>query len=63
MDQENIMFFKNHDKSYTMTDPYLNHNIFFEYEDSYNYYDVDVNKILLFVKRAYEYIIRYDIMM
>ena len=23
MDQENIMFFKNHDKSYTMTDLYL----------------------------------------
>ena len=24
MDQENIMFFKNEDKSYTMTDLYLN---------------------------------------
>ena len=29
MDQENIMFFKNQDKPYTMTDLYLNHNIFF----------------------------------
>ena len=29
MDQENIMFFRNQDKSYTMTDLYLNHNIFF----------------------------------
>ena len=47
MDQENIMFFKNQDKSYTMTDLYLNHHIFFGYEDSYNYYDIDINKISL----------------
>ena len=60
MDQENIMFYKNKDKSYTMTDLYLNHNISFGYEDSYNYYDIDVNKILLFVKSADEYIIRYN---
>ena len=46
MDQENIMSFKNQDKLYTMTDLYLNHNIFFGYEDSYNHYDTDVNKIL-----------------
>ena len=43
-----------------MTDLYLNHNIFFGYKDSYNYYDIDVNKILLFVKSADEYIIRYN---
>ena len=58
MDQDNIMLFKNQDKSYTMTDLYLNHNIFFGYEDSYNYYDIDVNEILLFVKSADEHIIR-----
>ena len=60
MDQENIMFFKKQDKSCTMTDLYLNHNIFFGYKDSYNYYDIDVNKILLFVKSDNEYIIRYN---
>ena len=60
MDQENIMFFKNQDKSYTMTDLYLNHNIFFGYKDSYNYYDIDVDKILLFKKSDNEYIIRYN---
>ena len=60
MDQENIMFYKNKDKSYTMTDLYLNHNISFGYEDSYNYYDIDVDKILLFVKSDNEYIIRYN---
>ena len=60
MDRENIMFFKNQDKSYTMTDLYLNHNIFFGYKDSYNYYDIDVDKILLFVKSDNEYIIRYN---
>ena len=31
MDRENIMFSKNQGKSYTMTDLYLNHNIFFGY--------------------------------
>ena len=59
MDQDNIMLFKNQDKSYTMTDLYLNHNIFFGYKDSYNYYDIDANKILLVVKSDNEYIIRY----
>ena len=60
MDRENIMFFKNQDKSYTMTDLYLNHNIFLGYKDSYNYYDIDINKILLFAKSNSEYIIRYN---
>ena len=60
MDQENTMFYKNKDKSYTMTDLYLNHNISFGYEDSYNYYDIDIDKILLFVKSDNEYIIRYN---
>ena len=60
MDQENIMLYKNQDKSYTVTDLYLNHNIFFGYKDSYNYYVIDVDKILLFVKSDNEYIIRYN---
>ena len=54
------MFYKNKDKSCTMTDLYLNHNISFGYEDSYNYYGIDVDKILLFVKSDNEYIIRYN---
>ena len=60
MDQENIMFFKNQHKSYTMTDLYLNHNIFFGYKDLYTYYNIDVDKILLFVKSDNEYIMRYN---
>ena len=60
MHRENIMFFKNQDKSYIMTDLYLNHNIFFGYKDSYNYYDIDVDKILLFIKSDNEYVIRYN---
>ena len=55
------MFSKNQDKSYTMTNLYINHNIFFGYKDSYNHYDIDVDKILLFLKSDNEYII--DIMM
>ena len=59
MDQENIMFFENDDKSYTMVDLYLNSR-FLGYKDSYNYYDIDVDKILLFKKSDNEYIIRYN---
>ena len=59
MDQENIMFFKNYDSSYTMVDLYL-YDKFFGYKDSYNYYDIDADKILLFKKSNNEYIIRYN---
>ena len=59
MDQENIMLLKNDGKSYTMVDLYLNDR-FFGYKDSYNYYDFDVDKILLFQKGNNEYIIRYN---
>ena len=57
--EKNIMFFENDDKSYTMVDLYLN-NRFLWYKDSYNYYNVDVDKILLFKKSDNEYIIRYN---
>ena len=43
------MFFENDDKSYTMVDWYINSR-YWEYIDSYNYYDIDVDKILLFKK-------------
>ena len=43
-----------------MTDLYLNHNLNFGYEDSYNYYDIDVNKILLLKKSNREYFVRYN---
>ena len=58
MNSENIMPFKNYDKSYTMV-IYLN-NRFLGYKDSCNYYDIDVDKILLFKKSNNEYIIRYN---
>ena len=41
------MFFENDDKSYTMVDLYLNDR-FLGDKDSYNYYDIDVDKILFF---------------
>ena len=59
MDQENIMYFENDDKSYTMVNRYLNDR-FLGYKDSYNYYDIDVDKMLLFKKRDNEYFIRYN---
>ena len=60
MDTENIMLFKNQDKSYTITYLYLNHNIPFGYEDSYNYYDIDVDEILLLKTSHDEYFVRYN---
>ena len=53
------MFFENDDKSYTMVDLYLNNRVL-KYKDFYNYYDIDVDKILLFKKYDNEYIIRYN---
>ena len=58
MDQKNLTFFDNDDKSYTIIDLYLNSR-FLGSKDSYNYYDIDVDKILLF-KKSNEYIIRYN---
>ena len=60
VDQENIIFFENDDKSYTVVDLYINSNRYLKYIDSYNYYDIDVDKILLFKKSDNEYIIRYN---
>ena len=61
MDRENITFSKkNNVQSYTMTDLYLNQNISFGYEDSYNYYNIDVDKMLLLKKSDREYFIRYN---
>ena len=60
VDQENIIFFENDDKSYTVVDLYINSNRYLKYIDSYNYYDIDVDKILLFQKSDNEYIIRYN---
>ena len=60
MARENIMFFKNDYKSCTVIDLYLNHRIFFGYRNSYNYCDIDINKMLLFKKNNNEYIIRYN---
>ena len=53
------MLFENDGKSYIMVDLYLN-NRFLGYKDSYNYYDIDVDEILLFKKSGNEYIIRYN---
>ena len=45
---------------YTYIYIYIYIYIFLGYKDSYNYYDIDVDKILLFVKSDNEYIIRYN---
>ena len=61
MDQENITFSKNQDKSYTMTDLHiLSYNISFGQQDSYNCRNIDVDKILLLRKSDDEYFVRYN---
>ena len=60
MAEKNIMLFENDDKSYTVADLYINSNRYLKYIDSYNYYDIDVDKILLLKKSDNEYIIRYN---
>ena len=59
MDQNNITSFESDDKSYRIIDLYLNSR-FLGYKDSYNYYDINVDKILLFKKSDNEYVIRYN---
>ena len=55
----NFLFFDNDDKSYTMVDLYLNDR-FLGCKGSYNYYDINVDNILLFKKSNNEYIARYN---
>ena len=44
-----------------MTDLHmLGYNTSFVYEDSHNYYDIDVDKILLLKKSDNEYFVRYN---
>ena len=59
MAPENIRFYEYGDGSYIMVDVYL-YGRFFEYEDSYNYYDIDVDKILVYKQSNNEYFIRYN---
>ena len=60
MAQENIRFYEYGDGLYNMVDLYLFGDKFFECEDSYNYYDFDVDKILLYEKNDDKYVIRYN---
>ena len=59
MAQESIRFYEYSDGLYNMVDLYL-YGKFFEYEDSYSYYDIDMDKILVYKKSDNEYVIRYN---
>ena len=48
------------DKSYTILWLHTLDNISFGCKDSYNFYDIDVDKILLLKKRDDEYFVRYN---
>ena len=60
MVQENIRFYEYGDGLYNMVDLYLFGGKFFEYKDSHNHCDIDVDKILLYEKGDDEYVIRYN---
>ena len=51
MDPENIILSKYNDGSYHITDMYLDNNEFYGYRDSYNYYNIDVDKIIVYKKK------------
>ena len=59
MDPENIRLNKYNDGSYLITDMYLDNNGFYGYKDSYNYYDIDVDKIIAYKNSDNDYFIRY----
>ena len=59
MAQENIRFYEYGDGSYNIVDLYL-YDRFFGYKDSYNHYDIDVDKILVLKKSNNEYVVRYN---
>ena len=58
MAEENIIFFENDNKSYSIVDLHINSDIYFDYEDSYNYYDINLKKIIL-INSYNKYFIRY----
>ena len=60
MTQKNVSFYEYDDGSYNLVDQYL-YGIFFGYKDSYNYYDIDVDRILLYKKVTINILL--DIMM
>ena len=59
MDSKNISFFELDGKSYLLIDQNLFGFKWHNYKDAYNYYDTDVNNILLYKKSDNDYVIRY----
>ena len=51
MAQENITFNESDDESYYIVDQYLLGSRCYGYEDSYNYYDININNILTSYKK------------
>ena len=51
MDTKNLSLFELNDESYLMTDQHLFGSKWYNYEDSYNYYNINVNNILPYKKK------------
>ena len=59
MDSKNISFFELDGKSYLLIDQNLFGSKWYNYKDAYNYYDTDVDNILLYKKSDNDYVIIY----
>ena len=59
MAPKNTSFFEQDDESYLLIVHYFRIDHWHNYEDAYNYYDIDVNNILPYKKSDNEYVIRH----
>ena len=60
MAEKNIRFYGHGDGLCKMVDLYLLGSKSFDYEDSFNYCNINVDKLLLYKKSDNEYVIRYN---
>ena len=61
MDLENIRLSKYNNGTYIISDRYLDNKKLYGYKNAYNYYEIDVDTIILYKKCDNEYFIRYNI--
>ena len=61
MDPENIRLSKYSDGTYICSDQYLDNKRLYGYKNAYNYYEIDVDTIILCKKCDNECFVRYNI--
>ena len=61
MDPENIRLSKYNNGTYIISDQYLDNKRIYGYKNAYNYYQIDVDTIILYKNCDNEYFIRYNV--